>query len=58
MPGASDLGSFSEGVGFRTQLKDLLMTWACPCTRPWEAPWQWNGVQSSLFYSFTVTLGG
>lgn len=58
VPGASDLGSFSEGVGFRTELKDLLMTWACPCARPREAPWLRNGVQSLLFYSFAVTLGG
>lgn len=37
VPGVSDLGSFSEGVGFRTELKYLLLTWACLCTKPWEA---------------------
>lgn len=34
LSGDSDLGSFSEGVGFRTELKDLLLTWACLCSGP------------------------
>lgn len=35
--GLLDLGSFSKGVGFRTELKDLLLTLACLHTRLWEA---------------------
>ncbi|KAM8765860.1 LOW QUALITY PROTEIN: cadherin-related family member 2 [Rhynchonycteris naso] len=40
----TDLGSFSEGVGFRRELKDLLLTWAQLCSRSWDTLWLWNGI--------------